>query len=368
MSQPAAALGDPAAHFGFIALGSPNVFIGNRPAARVGDTVICPTHGPGVIASGSATVFINGMAAARMLDVTGCLTIGIAAVSVPAVIKPVINHYSFVDDEKQTVADFDKDGGQMIAYAEHSRTDSNNDGKLDTDDYSAAALRVRGVTKPPANKKGDRALSGDEEYDLLYASAKSSGTTWTNDSFSSNSSMEFSGLKASASTTYGKPSDGKNAAAKVSSTIQVAHAELKANVFSGNNDDMIGSKVDVGAGYETMKGELAATGTLPSIYGYNIQGTAKASGSVESVGAAAGAGLYYNKKEKRVYASLDVGVALGLGLEGAFEISVGQEYAPEDAPAPKPTPKSDPYVNTPGFGKGGLPVTIMLGNMRVLIG
>ncbi len=368
MSQPAAALGDPAAHFGFIALGSPNVFIGNRPAARVGDTVMCPTHGPGVIASGSATVFINGMAAARMLDVTGCLTIGLAAVSVPAVVKPIVNHYSFVDDDKQTVADFDKDGGQMIAYAEHSRTDSNNDGKLDTDDYSAAALRVRSVTKPPTDKSGGRALSGDQEYDLLYASAKSSGTTWTNDSFSSNSSMEFSGLKASASNTYGKPGDGKNAAMKVSSTIQIAHAELKANAFSGNNDEMAGTKAEIGAGYETMKGEVAATGTTMSVNGYNMQVTGKASGSVESVGAAAGAGLYYHKKEKRLYASLDVGLAIGLGLEGAFEISIGQEYAPEDAPAPQPAPKADPYVNTPGFGKGGLPGTIIMGNMRVLIG
>lgn len=118
----------------------------------------------------------------------------------------------------------------------------------------ASGLRVRSVTKPPTDKSGDRALSGDQEYDLLYASAKNGGTTWTNDSFSTNSSMEFSGLKASASSTYGKPGDGKNAAAKVSSTIQIAHAELKANAFSGNNDDMIGTKAEIGAGYETMKG------------------------------------------------------------------------------------------------------------------
>ena len=51
------------------------------------------------------------------------------------------------------------------------------------------------------------------EYDLLYASAKTSETVLTKDSFSSNSSMEFSGLKGTASNTYGKPGDSKNAAA-----------------------------------------------------------------------------------------------------------------------------------------------------------
>ena len=205
---------------------------------------------------------------------------------------------------------------------------------------------------------------GDQEDNLRYTLAKTSDTTWANDSFSSNSSREFPGLKASASNMYGKPGDGKNAAMKVSSTIQIAHAELKANAFSGNNDDMVGTKAEIGAGYETMKGEVAATGITMSVNGYNMQVTGKASGAVESVGTAARAGLYYHKKEKRLYASLDVGLAIGLGLEGAFEISIGQE----DAPAPKPAPKAEPYVNTPGFGKGGLPGTIIMGNMRVLIG
>jgi hypothetical protein len=66
-----------------------------------------------------------------------------------------------------------------------------------------------------------------------------------------------------------------------------------------------------------MKGEVAATGTTMSVNGHNRQVTGKASGCVESVGAAK-AGLYYHKKEKRLYASLDVGLAIGLGLEGAF--------------------------------------------------
>ena len=83
MAKPAAALGDVAAHGGAIATGSSNVLIGGRPAPRVGDTIMCPLHGPGVVSLGSFTVLINGMPAARMGDITGCMTPSLAPVSVP---------------------------------------------------------------------------------------------------------------------------------------------------------------------------------------------------------------------------------------------------------------------------------------------
>jgi uncharacterized Zn-binding protein involved in type VI secretion len=60
-----------------IVAGSPNVFIENLPAARVGDPLAahgcatCTPHGRGV-ASGSSTVFINGLAAARVGDSINC--------------------------------------------------------------------------------------------------------------------------------------------------------------------------------------------------------------------------------------------------------------------------------------------------------
>jgi uncharacterized Zn-binding protein involved in type VI secretion len=54
---------------GPILTGSPNVFIGGLPAARVTDKVTCV--GPAdVIVGGSPTVLINGLPAARMGDQT----------------------------------------------------------------------------------------------------------------------------------------------------------------------------------------------------------------------------------------------------------------------------------------------------------
>jgi uncharacterized Zn-binding protein involved in type VI secretion len=49
--------------------GAPTVLIGNLPAARVTDMVIC-VGPPDVIVKGSATVFISNLPAARLGDQT----------------------------------------------------------------------------------------------------------------------------------------------------------------------------------------------------------------------------------------------------------------------------------------------------------
>jgi uncharacterized Zn-binding protein involved in type VI secretion len=66
---PAVRLGDGTTHGGSVITGSPNVFIGGMPAARVGDTATCPVpvpvpHVGGPIITGSSTVRINGVGAA----------------------------------------------------------------------------------------------------------------------------------------------------------------------------------------------------------------------------------------------------------------------------------------------------------------
>lgn len=80
---------------GPIAAGSPNVFIGGLPAARVGDKMVC-IGPPDSIAKGSASVFINGKPAARMGDKSshngviisgeGSVLIGDAGIVVPPAI------------------------------------------------------------------------------------------------------------------------------------------------------------------------------------------------------------------------------------------------------------------------------------------
>lgn len=80
-AKPAARLGDTTAHGGTIVAGCSTVFIGGRPAARVGDMHTCPMLNPtnpptphvgGPIFMGSPTVIIGGMPAARVGDMATC--------------------------------------------------------------------------------------------------------------------------------------------------------------------------------------------------------------------------------------------------------------------------------------------------------
>ena len=83
MDLPAACVGDsticplvtpgtpPVPHVGgpIVGPGHPNVLIGGKNAARIGDTAIC-TGPPDFLASGSTTVLIGGMPAVRVGDTT----------------------------------------------------------------------------------------------------------------------------------------------------------------------------------------------------------------------------------------------------------------------------------------------------------
>ena len=69
---------------GPIVKGSPTVFTGSLPQARVGDMATC-VGPPDTIAIGSATVQVNGMMAARMLDTTmhgGKIVMGLPTVMI----------------------------------------------------------------------------------------------------------------------------------------------------------------------------------------------------------------------------------------------------------------------------------------------
>ena len=62
--------------------GQPTVLIGNLPAAKVGDMLVC-VGPPDSIVAGSSTVMIGGMPAARMGDTTahgGKIVIGLPTV------------------------------------------------------------------------------------------------------------------------------------------------------------------------------------------------------------------------------------------------------------------------------------------------
>lgn len=74
----AARILDPSSHSGIVAgPGIPTVLIQNMPTAVVGDMHVCalpvsPPHPPTPFSLGSATVFIGGKPALRVGDMSGC--------------------------------------------------------------------------------------------------------------------------------------------------------------------------------------------------------------------------------------------------------------------------------------------------------
>jgi uncharacterized Zn-binding protein involved in type VI secretion len=79
MGSPAARLGDPTVHGGAIAVGFPQVLIGNQPAARITDMHACPQvtvlvpHVGGPLILGSFTVITGSMPQSRVGDALVCV-------------------------------------------------------------------------------------------------------------------------------------------------------------------------------------------------------------------------------------------------------------------------------------------------------
>lgn len=75
--EPLAHIGSEQSHGGVVEVGSPNVLVQGKPAARETDFASCPgftfpvPHVGGPILTGSTTVQINGMAAARVTSLVG---------------------------------------------------------------------------------------------------------------------------------------------------------------------------------------------------------------------------------------------------------------------------------------------------------
>jgi uncharacterized Zn-binding protein involved in type VI secretion len=380
MSKPAAALGDTAAHGGTISLGSPNVLIGGKPAARVGDPVACGVHGTASIKMGSLTVFINGTPAARMGDITSCLMPGIVAVSVPVVLgpppvpapkpAPPLEWAGSLDPKKngKTHEQNDKTrGGASVMHAEGRITDVNGDGLYDTMEGGFEGVRMRNDAKRDYKGVEFRATNS---MDVLYANAKYSAPITPNGQ-SISGSAEAGMIKWGVGASTGlSGSDGRNPFASVGAEANVMHANAAGDLLVGDDGNRVGLIARGEAGAEALKGDVSSVVTVPLGFGKNIQFKHKTGIAGGAVGAGAGGWFYFDKKEKRLHCGAMGKLKLLFGAEEEVDVSLGQEYQADPAPAPatkSPAPVSD-YKNTPGMGTGGIAGTVLMGLPTVLIG
>ncbi|RZK22725.1 MAG: hypothetical protein EOO56_07510 [Hymenobacter sp.] len=387
MSKPAAALGDIAAHGGVIVLGSFNVFIGGRPAARQGDSITCPLHGTGVISQGSASVFINGMPAARLGDITGCMMMGLAAISVPAVLGPPPVAASPIEwagsfapkkNGKFHEQNDQERGGTSALHAETHITDTDKDGTRDNVSVAAELLRMRnnGVLSPPSVDIpffGKMEVYGTHSEDIVYGSAQASANV-THFGGSASGMAEAGLSKSSSSISISPVGDkGKNPFVSIGQEVNLMHAKGEADLLVGSDSNRVGLGGGYTYGAEALSTETTYIGTLPAGSTYNAQAIFKKSfswGATPEVGG--GGWLYYDKSKQRLFARIKGKVAAFFKVGGELEISMGVRFHDDPPPAPaapaKPAKPAFSYLNTPGFGPSGIPGTIMLGNFRVMIG
>lgn len=384
MGKPASAVGDLAAHGGTIVTGSTNVLIGGRPAARVGDTVVCAIHGPGVISLGSFTVLINGMPAARMGDITGCMAPSMAAISVPAVLGPPPTPKAAAPIEGALDMARGKNGkfheendksrdGVSAMHMEGRITDADGNGNLDTIEGAVEGARMRNAGQ---RNVGGVEFGGTHSMDVLYAGGKASyhepgGVGDGSISGTAEAGMMKWGVGG---TIAAKDSKGLNPALGIAGEANMMHAKAEGDLLVGADSNRVGVIAKGEAGAEALKGEAGAVVTIPLPFGANIQATGKASGALGTVGAGAGAWLYYDKKQGRLKGGIMGILKVLVGLGAEVEVSIGRPFKedPEPAPAPTVNPSAGPlfggYTNSPGLGAAGLPGTILLGNPTVLIG
>ena len=75
-------IGTGLSHGGTVTQGSPNVKVNGHFVARLGDAVVCTSHGARTIVSAcSTTVFANGKAVAHLGSIYSCGAVLIAPVS-----------------------------------------------------------------------------------------------------------------------------------------------------------------------------------------------------------------------------------------------------------------------------------------------
>lgn len=66
-------IGSTTSHGGVIVSGSPDGFVNGIPISRLGDTHICPFHGPNTIVTCSPDTKTNNIGNARVfMDICGC--------------------------------------------------------------------------------------------------------------------------------------------------------------------------------------------------------------------------------------------------------------------------------------------------------
>lgn len=316
MAKPAARqLVDMAGHKGPIMTGSPNVTIGNFPAARKGDQFLCSSHGTGAISEGSETVTINGIPAARMGDLTAC-----NASPPPPTVGPAPPEYHFVTLAKSsnpdgTVSTVNPDVATAKVFNAYANfTDVSGDGSHDhmTAGLVLAETDIHGRTAD----KGEWGVGGNMGFSVAKVEV-TGGMTEKDGMTSVDAKAKATGITYNGGVNFG---DGENNNAALNGKVEIGTAEAKAELtsYDGGEEGKYGAYMEVGAEAAVIKAEAEFDASAPL---FKFKATAGA--SAESVGASVGFGGYLDTKNYAINLRISGMLAAVLGLSADIDITIG---------------------------------------------
>lgn len=323
MGKPAArAIIDQAAHVGPITLGSFNVMIGGKPAARKGDPITCSAHGVASIIEGSSSVLINGISAARMGDKTSCGTPPSPPPAGPKAAENDNNFWSPVVPNKT----LNKDGTidhqydnnlsikAMQAYANFE--DKTKDGSHDymTAGVVVLEMNVKGDYEPLG--KGNGGIGGSVGLSKYKAEGKG-GLYASNGMYGGEGEGKASMMSGNAEAHIGKEGVLYHKS-EVKGDIAYAEAKAEANLFTGGSEHKYGfqaeASADAGAAKADYEGQSNMLGILKTKAKVGLKGGSAAIGGK--------GGAYLDTDDYEIGVNIGGEIAFALGIKADIEVAV----------------------------------------------
>lgn len=322
MGKPAArVIVDQAAHTGPITMGSFNVIIGGKPAARKGDPITCSAHGQASIIEGSTSVLINGIPVARMGDKTSCGTPPTPPPAGPKAAEIDYNFWSPIPKDK-----LNKDGTidhqydenlsikTMQAYANFE--DKTKDGSRDymTAGVSVFEMNVKGDYEPFGKEYGG--IGGSAGISKYKAEVKA-GIYGSNGMYGGEAEGKATMMSGNAEAHFGKEGVFYQKH-EVKGDIAYAEAKAEAKVLTGGSDNRYGfqaeASADAGVAKAEYEGQSDFLGILKTKAKVGLHGGAAALGGK--------GGAYLDTDDYEIGANIGGEIAAVLGIKADVEISI----------------------------------------------
>ena len=321
MGKPAArVIVDQAAHTGPITMGSFNVIIGGKPAARKGDPITCSAHGQASIIEGSTSVLINGIPVARMGDKTSCGTPPTPPPVGPKAAEDDVTYWSPAKDSNPKDGTVPTQYPNVLTvkpvYAYGGYKDKTGDGSYDqiVGGFGAIDFQAKGDYNPFGDKYGGVGTSGG------FTVLKGDGVLGA---YGSNGvyGVEAEG-KATMMSGNVEGHIGKEGVFyqkhEIKADVAYIEGKAEAKVLTGGSDQKYGFQAELSGDMGAVKADYEGQSDVLGI----IKTKAKA-GLYGGAGAAGGkGGFYVDADDWEVGAKVGGKIALLIGIKADVEVAI----------------------------------------------